>query len=81
MGVQLLPASAFGLTSQILSDYNSQFAIGVGEHLPEPLKIEVINTLVISRLRNRIMQGFQGQSMGNTLLGVIVNQTLQKYQM
>ena len=40
MGVQLLPASAFGLTSQILSDYNSQFAIGVGEHLPEPLKIE-----------------------------------------
>ena len=40
MGVQLLPASAFGLTSQILSAYNSQFAIGVGEHLPEPLKIE-----------------------------------------
>ena len=40
MGVQLLPASAFGLTSQILSAYNSQFAIGVGEQLPEPLKIE-----------------------------------------
>ena len=40
MGVQLLPASAFGLTSQILSAYNSQLSIGVGEHLPEPLKIE-----------------------------------------
>ena len=40
MGVQLLPASAFGLTSQILSAYNSQLSIGVGEQLPEPLKIE-----------------------------------------
>ena len=40
MGVQLLPSSAFGLTSQILSAYNSQLSIGVGEQLPEPLKIE-----------------------------------------
>ena len=40
MGVQLIPTNVFAISNEILSSFNTQFSIEIGDHLPKPLEIE-----------------------------------------